>query len=148
MGTAAGDGREEKREGAEYRAEPIPEEIWRWLEARLGVETPDTAVREVLGEAVGWLAAAPVTTGCLPWSAAEVRDCAHLMATTVPRAVRLGWQVRIPSGKETLLERWLARWQLSHDATTAVAPFPLLSGAELPLLGERCARVAESYTDP
>jgi hypothetical protein len=143
----AGDWQQERPDGSEGRPARIPETTWRRIEGLLSAKTPDAALREALDETVRCYAIAPARKGLLPWSAAEVRACAGRIAEAATGAAMLRWQVAIPGTKETLLQRYLVRWLLWHDPTTAVVPFPPIIGAELDLLGERAARLAKTYSD-
>lgn len=147
MESAAEDRQQEKPQGSEYRPARIPETTWRRVEGLLSAKTPDAALREALDETIRCYVGAPARKGLLPWSAAEVRACAGKIADAATCAAMLRWRVAIPSTKEIPLQRFLVRWLLSHDPTTAVVPFPPIMGAELALLGERAARLAKTYRD-
>jgi len=108
------DGREKKPRGGACRTEPIPEATWRGVEELLRdaqrkrrepitVKTPDTAVREVLGEAVRRCAAAPVH-GRFPWTQAKVQACYRRVAATAGEAASLGMPLGWPRGTDTTLQ--------------------------------------------
>jgi hypothetical protein len=154
MSTVA-DGSRKKREGGACRTDPIPEARWcdieEWLrEAQrerqepVTVETPDPAVREVLGAAVRRCAAAPVR-GWLPWTQAKVRACYSRIAATAQGAAELGMPLGFPRGKGTLLPWMLTRQLLGYAPTIQDDSCRLIQGPELTLLAARAARLATHY---
>ena len=113
-GTVSGNGPKEKRRAGARRGEPIPEATWCHIEDQLRdaqrerrepvtVETPDTAVREVLGAAVRRCAAAPVH-GRFPWTQAKVQACYRRVAATAGEAASLGMPLGWPRGTDTTLQ--------------------------------------------
>jgi hypothetical protein len=152
MATVAGDGLEEKPRAGE---ELIPAASWREIEELLReaqrarrkpvtVATPDTAMREVLGEAVRRCAAAPVRGG-LPWTQATVRASYGRIAATAQGAASLGMALGFPRGKDTTLQWILTRHLLGYDPTIRDDSCPPIQGAELTLLAERATWMAKHY---
>jgi len=153
MGKIA-DGPEGKRREGAGRTEP-PEATWCHIEDQLRdaqrerrepvtVETPDTAVREVLGAAVRRCAAAPVRGG-LPWTQATMQACYGRIAATAQGAARLGMALGFPRGKDTTLQWLLTRHLLGYDPAIRDDSCPPIQGPELTLLAKRAAWLAKNY---
>jgi hypothetical protein len=153
MGKVA-DGPEEKPRGGKRRTEPIPEATWCRIEEHLRdaqrkrqepvtVETPEPAVREVLGAAVRVCAGAPVP-GWLPWTQATVKACFSGIAATARGAAQLGMPLGFPRG-EPLLPWILTRLLLGHAPPIGVGSCRLIQGPELTLLAKRAAWLAKHY---